>query len=141
MNTPSNAFDSSLNSGTPPLPVVPTTSQEAEFESRLEEAQRLIGKAQELIVAANGHDHDHAGSMPRLHKLIIQIPCYNEAATLGITLEALPREIEGIDCVEWLIVDDGSADSTIDVAQEYGVDHIVRLPKNQGACQSVYGRH
>lgn len=69
-------------------------------------------------------------------KLIIQIPCYNEEASLGITLAALPRQVPGIDCVEWLVIDDGSTDGTVAVAQSYGVDHIVRLPQNQGLAKA-----
>ncbi len=65
-------------------------------------------------------------------KLIIQIPCYNEEKTLGITLSALPRQIPGVDEVEWLIINDGSGDRTIDVAREYGVDHIVSFEHNRG---------
>src|SRR5688572_18162757 len=65
-------------------------------------------------------------------KLIIQIPCFNEEATLPGTLADLPREIEGIDEIEWLVVDDGSTDRTVDVAREHGVDHIVRLTNNRG---------
>jgi glycosyltransferase involved in cell wall biosynthesis len=69
-------------------------------------------------------------------KLIIQVPCYNEEATLGITLAALPREIAGVDSVEWLVVNDGSADRTVDVARRAGVDHIVSLPRNQGLAKA-----
>jgi glycosyltransferase involved in cell wall biosynthesis len=65
-------------------------------------------------------------------KLIIQIPCYNEAGTLGIALAALPREVPGFDSVEWLIIDDGSQDDTASVASASGVDHIVRFTRNQG---------
>jgi len=68
-------------------------------------------------------------------KLIIQIPCYNEEQTLGITLAALPRQIPGIDTVEWLVIDDGSRDRTIEVAKAHGVDHIVRFPSNQGLAR------
>ena len=68
-------------------------------------------------------------------KLIIQIPCYNEAATLGITLNELPREVAGFDKVEWLIIDDGSQDDTIKVAKACGVDHIVRFTTNQGLAK------
>jgi glycosyltransferase involved in cell wall biosynthesis len=65
-------------------------------------------------------------------KLIIQIPCFNEETTLPGTLADLPREIEGIDTVEWLVIDDGSADRTVEVAREHGVHHIVRLTNNRG---------
>jgi glycosyltransferase involved in cell wall biosynthesis len=65
-------------------------------------------------------------------KLIIQIPCFNEEAQLPATLADLPREVEGFDRVEWLIIDDGSTDRTIAVAREHGVDHIVRLTNNKG---------
>lgn len=65
-------------------------------------------------------------------KLIIQIPCFNEAETLGITLQELPREVEGFDTVEWLIIDDGSTDRTVEVAKEYGADHIVSHLHNRG---------
>ena len=68
-------------------------------------------------------------------KLIIQIPCYNEAETLAIALAALPREVPGFDQVEWLIIDDGSTDDTANVAKENGVDHIIRHPKNQGLAR------
>lgn len=65
-------------------------------------------------------------------KLVIQIPCYNEEETLPETLGDLPREVPGFDVVEWLIVDDGSTDRTVDVAREHGVDHIIRQSHNQG---------
>ena len=65
-------------------------------------------------------------------KLIIQIPCLNEEATLPQTLADLPREVDGITDVEWLIIDDGSTDATVDVARANGVDHIVRLTNNRG---------
>ena len=65
-------------------------------------------------------------------KLIIQIPCFNEEEQLPLTLSHLPREIEGFDSVEWLIIDDGSTDRTIEVARSAGVDHIVRLTNNKG---------
>ncbi|MEM9507649.1 MAG: glycosyltransferase family 2 protein [Cyanobacteria bacterium P01_E01_bin.35] len=68
-------------------------------------------------------------------KLIIQIPCYNEEATLGLTLSELPRHLPGIDQVEWLIINDGSCDRTIEVAQACGVDHIVDLKSNQGLAK------
>src|SRR5215204_99184 len=65
-------------------------------------------------------------------KLIIQIPCFNEEQTLPGTLADLPRSVAGMDSVEWLVVDDGSSDRTVDVAREHGVDHIVRLTNNRG---------
>ncbi|HEY76446.1 MAG TPA: glycosyltransferase family 2 protein [Thermoflexia bacterium] len=65
-------------------------------------------------------------------KLIIQIPAYNEEATLPQTLRDLPRSIPGVDEIEVLVVDDGSTDRTAQVAEELGVDHIVRLKQNQG---------
>jgi len=65
-------------------------------------------------------------------KLIIQIPCFNEEQTLPLTLADLPREVAGFDVVEWLIIDDGSSDRTIEVARANGVDHIVKLTNNKG---------
>lgn len=65
-------------------------------------------------------------------KLIIQIPCLNESATLGLTLAELPRRVPGFDVVEWLVVDDGSEDDTSTVARTLGVDHIVRHPVTRG---------
>jgi glycosyltransferase involved in cell wall biosynthesis len=65
-------------------------------------------------------------------KLIIQIPCFNEEQTLPVTLAALPRAVDGFDAVEWLVVDDGSTDRTVEVARASGVDHIVRLTNNKG---------
>ncbi len=65
-------------------------------------------------------------------KLIIQIPCFNEEAQLPATLADLPRRVPGFDEVEWLVIDDGSTDRTIEVARTGGVDHIVRLTNNKG---------
>jgi glycosyltransferase involved in cell wall biosynthesis len=65
-------------------------------------------------------------------KLIIQIPCYDEEQTLPATLADLPREMPGVDAVEWLVIDDGSNDRTVEVARAHGVDHIVRLTNNKG---------
>lgn len=64
--------------------------------------------------------------------LIIQIPCYNEADTLPQTIAALPTRIPGVDRIETLIIDDGSTDDTVAVAQKLGVNHIVRHPRNRG---------
>jgi len=65
-------------------------------------------------------------------KLIIQIPCFNEAGTLAIALAELPRQLDGVDEVEWLIIDDGSTDATIEVARANGVHHVVSHTHNRG---------
>jgi glycosyltransferase involved in cell wall biosynthesis len=65
-------------------------------------------------------------------KLIIQIPCYNEEPTLPQTVHDLPRSLPGIDAIEYLVVDDGSTDRTVEVAQELGVHHVIRLKQNCG---------
>jgi glycosyltransferase involved in cell wall biosynthesis len=65
-------------------------------------------------------------------KLIIQIPCFNEEQTLPETLADLPREVPGVDVVEWLVIDDGSSDSTVEVARAHGVHHVARHPHNRG---------
>lgn len=65
-------------------------------------------------------------------KLIVQIPCLNEEKTIAATIADIPREIEGIDAVEVLIVDDGSTDRTVEVACEAGADHVVSFPQNRG---------
>ncbi len=67
-----------------------------------------------------------------MKKLIIQIPCFNEAEQLPATLADLPRSVPGIDAVEWLIIDDGSSDDTVKVARSHGVHHVVRLTNNKG---------
>jgi glycosyltransferase involved in cell wall biosynthesis len=69
-------------------------------------------------------------------KLIIQIPCLNEAGTLAVALGALPRAVPGFDAVEWLIVDDGSSDDTVQVARACGVDHVVSHTRNQGLARA-----
>jgi glycosyltransferase involved in cell wall biosynthesis len=69
-------------------------------------------------------------------KLIIQIPCYNEAATLPVTLASLPREVVGVECVEWLVIDDGSEDDTAQVAKDCGVDYVVRHARNLGLARA-----
>lgn len=68
-------------------------------------------------------------------KLIIQIPCLNEAETLTVTLNDLPKQIEGIDEIEYLIIDDGSTDDTVKVAREWGVHYIVHFCKNKGLAK------
>ena len=69
-------------------------------------------------------------------KLIIQIPCYNEAEILPETLAELPTKIDGIDCIETLIIDDGSSDDTVAVAKALGVNHVVRHAKNLGLAKA-----
>ncbi|MCC8067152.1 MAG: glycosyltransferase family 2 protein [Clostridiales bacterium] len=68
-------------------------------------------------------------------KLIIQIPCYNEAETLEIALNDLPRHIDGIDEIEYLIINDGSADNTVEVARNWGVNYIVNFKQNKGLAK------
>lgn len=69
-------------------------------------------------------------------KLIIQIPCYNEAEVLTQTIHALPKQIEGIDTIEVLVIDDGSTDNTAAVARDAGTDHLVILPHHVGLAQA-----
>jgi glycosyltransferase involved in cell wall biosynthesis len=69
-------------------------------------------------------------------KLIIQIPCFNEETTLGDAVAALPRTVEGFDEVEYLVIDDGSLDRTVDVARGFGVHHIVRFSGNRGLARA-----
>lgn len=68
-------------------------------------------------------------------KLIIQIPCYNEAETLEIALNDLPKHIEGVDSIEYLIINDGSKDNTVEVARRWGVHHIVHFKRNRGLAK------
>jgi glycosyltransferase involved in cell wall biosynthesis len=69
-------------------------------------------------------------------KLIIQIPCYNEAEALPITLGELPREVAGFSKVEWLVINDGSTDATAEIARKLGVDHVISFTKNQGLAKT-----
>lgn len=66
----------------------------------------------------------------------IQIPCYNEAASIEETLNALPRAVEGFDAVEWLVIDDGCTDDTVAKAKARGIDHVVRFEKNRGLAKA-----
>lgn len=68
-------------------------------------------------------------------KLIIQIPCYNEAETLEIALNDLPKQIDGIDKIEYLIINDGSKDNTVEVAKNWGVNYVVDLKRNKGLAK------
>ena len=92
------------------------------------------------IVDSKACDIGDAQSKPnelvQFTKVIIQIPCYNEESSLPVTLAALPRELLGVRKVEWLVIDDGSTDSTVAVAREYGVDHIVSLKRNRGLARA-----
>ena len=68
-------------------------------------------------------------------KLIIQIPCYNEEETLTVALNDLPKHIDGIDEIEYLIINDGSTDDTVKVAKEWGVHYIVNVRRNKGLAK------
>ena len=68
-------------------------------------------------------------------KLIIQIPCYNEAETLRVALDDLPKHIDGVDVIEYLIINDGSKDDTVEVAREWGVHYIVSFRNNKGLAR------
>ena len=68
-------------------------------------------------------------------KLIIQIPCYNEAETLEIALNDLPKHIDGIDQIEYLIINDGSSDNTVEVAKKWGVHYVVNFKSNKGLAR------
>ncbi|MGH7176074.1 MAG: glycosyltransferase family 2 protein [Tepidisphaeraceae bacterium] len=74
--------------------------------------------------------------VPFMPKLIIQVPAYNEEDSLRQALESLPRNLEGFDRIEWLLVDDGSRDRSVAVARAAGVDHVVSLPNNQGLARA-----
>lgn len=69
-------------------------------------------------------------------KLIIQIPCFNEASTLPVTIADLPTSIPGVDRIELLVIDDGSSDGTAETASSVGVDHVVRLKRHTGLAHA-----
>ena len=68
-------------------------------------------------------------------KLIIQIPCYNEAETLALAVRDLPKQMDGIDTIEYLIINDGSTDGTVEAARALGVHHIVSFHRNKGLAR------
>ena len=69
-------------------------------------------------------------------RLVIQIPCFNEAQTLPQTVADLPREIPGVAEIIVLVIDDGSTDNTLEVARRCGVDHVVRIKNNRGLANA-----
>jgi len=69
-------------------------------------------------------------------KLIIQIPCYNEEVTLPVTIADLPRHIDGVDVIEYLVINDGSSDRTVEVAHEAGIHHVVSFKSNRGLANA-----
>lgn len=71
-------------------------------------------------------------------KLIVQIPCYDEAATIRETLEDIPEDLDGVDVIETLVIDDGSTDDTVDVARDCGVDHVVQFSHNKGLARAFH---
>ena len=69
-------------------------------------------------------------------KLIIQVPCHNEEDSLPRTLAALPRSVPGFESIEWILVDDGSTDRSVEVARAHGIDHVVSLPARRGLASA-----
>lgn len=106
---------------------------ESQIDSTLAEAAKLENSLceSEATATVEGRSQD-----PVARKLIIQIPCFNEAESLPVAIADLPREVEGFASVEWLIIDDGSTDDTVEVAQRLGVDHVVQFPANRGLAQA-----
>lgn len=98
-------------------------------EDHLSRAKPLAPQPEDGRCTGSSGNEFEGKSLP---KLIIQIPCYNEAETLAIALSDLPRTVAGFDSVEWLIIDDGSSDDTVRVAEESGVDHVMRHTSNRG---------
>ena len=95
----------------------------------------LFGLAARATAASD--DTRHPPEEPEAcKKLIIQIPCYNEEDTIGVALDALPRDVPGVDVVEWLVVDDGSTDRTVEVARAHGADHIISHAQNRGLARA-----
>jgi len=70
-----------------------------------------------------------------MYEVNYQIPCYNEAKTLEVTLNDLPKKIDGIDEIEYLIINDGSSDNTVEVARNWGVHYVVNFKQNKGLAK------
>ena len=99
------------------------------------DAARKTSHRPELVDASGWRRAGRRAVRP-VGKVIIQIPCYNEAGTIGATLAALPRTLEGVGTVEWMIVDDGSDDDTVQIALAAGVDHVVSHSHNRGLARA-----
>ena len=115
------------------LPILVSRRPDA-LHAEIDSALAALGSLS--LEAENSDSNRIPQPLSRVKKLIIQIPCYNKAATLGITLKALPRQISGIDKVEWLVIDDGSRDETVAVARAHGAHHVLSLPRNQGLARA-----
>jgi len=126
--------DPSIFPGTSEIPLITkgSNSQSKSDSKVVDSVETTLDSIDSILDSQSGQDSAQAG----LKKLIIQIPCYNEAETLGITLDALPRQVAGVETVEWLIIDDGSKDRTIEVAKAHGVDHIVSFTHNKGLASA-----
>ena len=88
------------------------------------------------ILCKIGYAKTSARRESNVPTLVIQIPCLNEEESLPITLQELPRQVEGFDTVLWMVIDDGSTDSTVEVAKNHGVDHILRIGGNRGLANA-----
>ena len=95
-------------------------------------AERRIGKAASGLPRP---DVKLPGRAPI--KGVIQIPCYNEEQTLPEAIAALPRSIEGVDAIEYLVINDGSSDGTVKAALDLGVHHVLDIRTNRGLAYSV----
>lgn len=126
-------MNQNTNEHTHPIaPVIGPTSPalDTNLPESLNEARKLLEQAIEI------DETESNDSACLIDKLIIQIPCFNEAETLPLTLADLPRQLDGVRSVELLVIDDGSLDSTVAVAKENDVDHVLQLPKNQGLARA-----
>jgi glycosyltransferase involved in cell wall biosynthesis len=88
------------------------------------------------LEASGDDDSAGCGEVEGFLKLVIQIPCYNEADTLPLVVHDMPRQVEGFEAVELLVIDDGSTDATAEIATELGVHHVVKLPQNRGLANA-----